>query len=357
MPTKDEQRVIKRRCDHHGIDDRSAKAMVLRRQLSVLHLVLAVSITAALFSLTTTFRLNRGATIQTLSTEEVEASLLQPTSATTNVTATWRPDRAWIDRCVKELESSTLKPFRVVWRRYVLGDCIKQCRNCYMLKCVRHPEQTQQKGSGCYEKTSRNDTFAAKYHFRACRSNRHVLDGNLTIVDQILKEAEEEDPSFVRPPSDALVMHLRLGDVIENSNNTVTEMLAQGGDPWHTNTYKSAIKSINEYLSDIESSGLSKIVIRGGSHDPHYYKKSRIYAGCLFRAIRAAGHNSAEMELEGMDPDHDFYFMGYAKNFIVSSGGFSRLMGTMVKRHGGRIVGREFLKYHAANITTVPPKT
>jgi len=326
-----------------------------RRRWSGFTLAVTASTVAAIFSFATTLRLNRGAIDQQPLVKDIENSPLLPTADNAGAAGRWRPDRKWIENCVTELEASDLKPFHVVWRRYVLGDCIKQCRNCYMLKCVRHPEKTKQPGSGCYQKTSRNDTFAAKYHFRACRSNRHVLDGNLMVVDQILREAEEADPSFVRPPPDTLVMHLRLGDVIENSQNEVLDMLAQGGDPWHTNTYKSAIKSIDEYLSDIESSGLSKIVIRGGSHDPNYYKKSRIYAGCLYRAIETAGYTSATIDLEGMDPDHDFYFMGYAHHFSVSSGGFSRLMGTMVKRHGGRMLGREFLKYHLSNTTSFPP--
>ena len=268
-------------------------------------------------------------------------------------TKTWRPSRQWIETCVQELEESKPQPFQVVWRRYVLGDCIKQCRNCYSLKCVRHPEKTKQHGSGCYGKSSRNDTFAALYHFRACKINRHEVDGNLTIVDEILHEAEVKDASFVRPSSDTLVLHWRLGDVIENSKTTVTDMLTSGGDPWHTSTYKSAIKSIDEYLSDIEASGLTKIEIRGGSHDPNLYHKSRIYSGCLYRAIQTASYTNVNIQLEGTDPDHDFYFMGYAKHLSVSSGGFSRLIGTMAKRHGGRMVGREFLKYHFSNTTTL----
>jgi hypothetical protein len=217
---------------------------------------------------------------------------------------------------------------------------------------VRHPEKTKQPGSGCYGKSSRNDTFAALYHFRACKTNFHQVDGNLTIVDEILKQAEQSDASFVRPSSDTLVLHWRLGDVIENSATTVVDMLLRGGDPWHTSTYKSAIKSIEEYLSDIASSGLTKLEIRGGSHDPHFYQKSRLYAGCLARAIQTAGYTNVNIQLEGSDPDHDFYFIGHAKHLSVSSGGFSRLLGTMAKRHGGRIVGREFLKYHISNTTT-----
>jgi hypothetical protein len=350
--------------------------MRLRPKLNAFTLVVVLFSFSVVISFFTTFHFDQDlrGKLPAESTEDHPPLLLaasrpvdvDDSSTTSNVTTTtsvsgnhWRPSREWIDGCVRELEASKLEPFKVLWRRYVLGDCIKQCRNCYMLKCVRHPEKTKQKGSGCYQKTPRNDTFAALYHFRACKANRPEVDGNLTIVDQILKEAEQRDPGFLKPPPDTLVMHLRLGDVIENSKSTVADMLAVGGDPWHTDTYKSAIKRIDEYLSDIEASGLSKIVIRGGSHDPNYYEKSRVYAGCLSRAIQSAGYTSLSTQLEGSDPDHDFYFIGWAKHLSVSSGGFSRLMGTMAKRHGGRMVGREFIKYHLDNSsstsTTSPP--
>lgn len=265
-----------------------------------------------------------------------------PQETTTISTASWQPSFEWVQTCIKDLEiAQPPQPFQVVWRRYVLGDCIKMCRKCYVLKCVRHPEKAQQRGSGCFEQATRNDTFAALYHFRACKTQHHVEDGNWTIVDEIMKEAERKDSSFVPPNPDALVIHLRLGDVIENSNSSVEDMLMKGGDPWHIAAYQSAIKSIHEYLSDIASTAASEIIIRGGSHDPNYYYKSRLYAGCLHRAILAAGYN-ATISLEGMDPDHDFFFMSHAKQIIVSAGGYSRLMGTFAKRNGGRVVGREF---------------
>eukprot|EP00934_Nitzschia_sp_Nitz4_P006046 Nitzschia sp. Nitz4//scaffold25_size161228//126864//128873//NITZ4_002452-RA/size161228-processed-gene-0.169-mRNA-1//1//CDS//3329544652//6036//frame0 len=254
---------------------------------------------------------------------------------TQNTTIHWRPTGSWVQACVKQVEASKPKPFQVVWRRYVLGDCIKMCRKCYVLKCVRHPEKAKQRGSGCFEQATRNDTFSALYHFRACKTNQHVMGGNWTIVEEIMREAQENDATFQEPDPDALVLHLRLGDVIENSKSSVVDMLMNGADPWHIDAYQSAIKSIEEYLTDIESSGLSQILIRGGSHDPNFYAKSRVYATCLNRAIVTAGYDSATMKVEGDDPDHDFYFISHAKHLIVSTGGYSRLMGEFAKRYGG----------------------
>lgn len=62
-------------------------------------------------------------------------------------------------------------------------------------------------------------------------------------------------------------------------------------------------------------------------------------AGCLHEAIATAGYD-VTMELNTHAPDEDFYYAANAKNIMVSSGGYSRLMGNMVERNGGVIVGR-----------------
>jgi hypothetical protein len=290
--------------------------------------------------------------VETMSATTSTSSTITEANTTSTANAThWRPTKEWVQKCIADLEQENPQPFHVLWRRYTLGDCIKLCRKCYERKCVRHPEKTQQRGSGCFEHVSRNDTFATHYHFRACKTDHHVDGGNLTIVDDIV-QLVDQDPSYTKPPPDALVLHLRLGDVLENSKETVEEMLLNGADPWHVPSYRSAIKSIDEYLGDIQASGeWANIVIRGGSHDPHYYQKSRLYSGCLQRAIQTAvGAGSyttttpttVDMKVEGEDPDRDFYYMSHAKHLIVSSGGYSGFIGTMVKRRGGRVIGREF---------------
>jgi len=69
--------------------------------------------------------------------------------------------------------------------------------------------------------------------------------------------------------------------------------------------------------------------------------KSRIYAGCLQRAIQYAGINTT-MNMEGGNPDVDFYCMSHAKKMVVSVGGYSRLIGNLVVRFGGTVFGRTF---------------
>jgi hypothetical protein len=66
-----------------------------------------------------------------------------------------------------------------------------------------------------------------------------------------------------------------------------------------------------------------------------------MYTGCLKEAIENTGNN-VSTELEGNNPDQDFYYMGHAKRLIVSTGGYLRSMGKMVQKGGGVVIGRVF---------------
>jgi hypothetical protein len=229
------------------------------------------------------------------------------------------PSYEWVQNCTRRITQKGLIPFNITWESYRLGDCIKLCNAC------RGP---------------RSDTMAVQYGNLDCKTGNHVAGGNLTLVEEVF-QLHKQDPSFTVPAADELVIHLRLGDVVDRSKATVEEMLMDGADPAHAISFLTAIKSIHEYLANIQESGLHKVVIRGGSHTRKHYKKSRTYAGCLKEAIENAGYH-VSMEVEGNTPDHDFYYMSHATKVIVSTGGYSRLIGKMVKKGGGIIVGRTF---------------
>jgi len=101
------------------------------------------------------------------------------------------------------------------------------------------------------------------------------------------------------------------------------------------------IKRAYELLANACESGALRVAIIGGSHKP--LKKSRPYAECLLRTFEKAGY-SASLEVNNATPDQDFYRMSHAKHIVVSSGGYSRLVGRNAERHGGRIYGRFFKK-------------
>jgi len=259
--------------------------------------------------------------------------------------ASWRPSRDWINGCVKEFtdgpKQHLVRPFPVGWPDYALGDCIKMCHKCVdSTGCQKDPE-----GIKCLTWTSRNDTFAHFYEKHLCQSipqeDSLKVGGNFSVVDAMLELGDER--GYQAPEEDEVVVHLRLGDIIELSSDAVDHMLLLGGDPAHNRNFKNGIKSIGEYLDTLESTSLNKVRIRGGSHKFKYYRNSCVYSMCLKQAIEEAGYE-VTMVLNGVSPDEDFYYAARARHLIVSVGGYSRLMGQMVERHGGTVHGRQFVK-------------
>lgn len=241
----------------------------------------------------------------------------------------------WLTECAKKMSQHHLQPFNIQRENYTVGDCIKLCTKCAW---GANPHSGE---------VFPNWTIAGHYALLACshpeRQPLHMpkKGGNLEVVDKVFRIFEKQVPGFVQPPKGAVVIHLRLGDVIERSNNTVEEMLTKGGNPFHHPSQKNSIKSVYEYLSNLEQANATQVIIVGGSHYTKYYKKSRVYAGCLEKALRHSGKN-VSMNLDGGDADREFFFMSHAAKVIVSTGGYSRLIGKMVKYYGGTIIGRAF---------------
>ena len=237
----------------------------------------------------------------------------------------WKVTDTWVRSCVQNVtDTAEVKGFIVdAWQSYRLGDCIKLCAFC--------------------NDVGTNTSFAKAYSQKACagegKKNRRK-GGNITVVKEIL-DLYQDDPAFTKPGKDEVVLHFRLGDVMEKSKSSVEEMLVQGGTPAHHANFKNSIRSVYEYLANIEESGATKVAIRGGSHFPDLYKKSRVYAGCMKRALEASGYE-VTMVLDGSDPDRDFYFMSSARKFIVGIGGYSRLIGHVVRSNNGTVYGRVF---------------
>ena len=193
--------------------------------------------------------------------------------------------------------------------RYALGDCIK-----LFVKCS---------GPG--------ETLAAQYAKRANRSNDFVVAAE--IVD------EYRGNHFVpKPPEHALVIHLRLGDVIRGSPVSPKVLLVCSGPAIHHHTI---VKSVYELLADAKATNKSRVILVAGSHttlepnDPSWF-----YTLAIHYAFQVAGYD-VSLRLEPY-PDDDFTYMSYATTFDVGTGGYSRIIASLVELRGGTIVGRRF---------------
>ena len=166
----------------------------------------------------------------------------------------------WISQCASELTLECANgapwcvPFYTAHRKYCMGDCIKNCGRCH-------------RG----DDTFIHPSFARNYSNLACgRSNPLYRDGgNLDVLVQLMEQMKQYQPQNAQePPTDAIVLHLRLGDIIERSYDSIETILTRAGDPYHTVGYEKSIKSVYEYLDNIEESGANHVVVVGGSQFP-----------------------------------------------------------------------------------------
>jgi len=261
----------------------------------------------------------------------------------------------WLSNCVRNFPEREIIPFRIKpgFDLYRLGDCIKSCASCSRLS-RKNPKPTPEPPNA----------VSLEYEALACPPDRTARPNNATnllVLGGILRRRAERDPTFVKPDPDALVVHLRLGDQIEQSESTAEQMLTKGADPFGE-WYRDSIKSAHELISNARDSGCRKVVLVGGSHKSFAYEKSRVYAGCLYRALvrattaaatasataNSTGSDDSDrnktvvtLQIDGSDADHDLYYMSYAKHFVQSAGGYSRLVGQMVEYNGDNVVGRK----------------
>lgn len=275
------------------------------------------------------------------------------TTMTTNMTTTtkrikqqrlndeeWSPSDNWLQLCVQEEQSNksnVRRAYAAKWPRYQLGDCLKQCKSCS--SSIAHSRRGKMSIAGQYWKhvCHEKDLFTNEF--------------NITFLSELFRKYESDPHPYKepwpKPAEDELVIHLRIGDIIDlpqySGNVTVLEMLKNGATTRHgaNSVYLDGIKSVAEYLATIRESGLTKVVLRGGSHIPYKYPKSRVFTACLAKAIRKAGYDITSLQVDGeANPDQDFYYMAHAKHFVMASGGYSRFIARIVLHSGGRVVGR-----------------
>jgi len=241
----------------------------------------------------------------------------------------WWPTKEWLEQCAKEetaIQLETKKMFQMPpgWYAYRLGDCIKMCHAC-----------------GNF-----SGSLASVYSEKACQEDNYQnkIGGNKAIIDEVLR-LRDGVAGFQKPGDDSMIIHLRLGDVVENSNDDVATMLVKGGVPEQSVVFVNVtgIKSAYELLSNAREAGVPKVTIIGGSHKNVRPTKSLPYAECLRKTFETAGYE-VSLEVNSATPDQDFYRLSHAKHIVVSSGGYSRLVGRNAERHGGKIYGRFFEK-------------
>ena len=250
-------------------------------------------------------------------------------------------------------ESSSLPPHDTT-TQYRLGDMISQ------------PKHRARADGAALHLRAFPTSIAAQYLRRTNASD------DLDVLDRILvrrrRETEAQTNACSLPPADdTLVVHLRLGDVLD------TDLSNEALTPWQRNrTLKYArmytrsaehyVAALHKVMSTSSSSGdirPRRIVLVGSTqHCPGCRSnvslvRSQSFAhlmsvhDALSRALIA--HERQEVTLVdaastshgeaarvtirlNFDADDDFAYVSRARFFVCSAGGFSRLLGRMVSR-------------------------
>jgi hypothetical protein len=179
------------------------------------------------------------------------------------------------------------------------------------------------------------DSIAAQYLKKTKRIN------DINVLSDIVDEfaTKHETPL---PAADVMVMHLRVGDVIDGTDVPVREFFNRrvnsyfalfGIEPegWSP-VYVRCLESFDRALKKTKELGFHKIALVYGFHIGYSVKKSRQYLAGLRNYAHSQGFE-VEMITHG-DADVSFAYACNAKHFIPGGGGYSKLISKVVRHKG-----------------------
>jgi len=165
-----------------------------------------------------------------------------------------------------------------------------------------------------------------------------------SIVQACISEKKQELQLAI-PTQDTYVIHIRIGDVMEDKEYSVITMLAKPTyyyelfpGPAFLTVYTKPLSYYEEKRKQLEKYPIKNIIIVAGSHIQSDYLKSSEYINCIRLYYQEAGYH-VSLRL-GSLPDEDIVFMSYASYFTSSGGGFSEMISQLVKQNGGIIINQ-----------------
>ncbi len=200
---------------------------------------------------------------------------------------------------------------------YRLGDMIR----------YKHARDT--KSGYTWHKDNFSESIATKYMELTKDPNNY--DVLLSIIDS------NKYKNYKNPNNNELIIHLRVGDVIDNQPHSVNDFLhkshndtaiinSKGEKLKHTYVYN--LEHYNNILQKIPSN-IKNIILVYGYHIDIDHSKSEEYVNKLKQFFESKGFNITKRT--NGDADNDFIYMSNAKHFVPSGGGFSKIISKLVK--------------------------
>ena len=201
--------------------------------------------------------------------------------------------------------------------QYRLGDMI-------LIKKGNHSRYNKKKGFNYHIKHFPN-SIATEYMLKTEKTK----DFN-TLLDIINKR----QPKFY--PDDTLVIHLRIGDVIDNIDINLNNMLSDYTLYKNGHQYVKPLKYYTNLIDTIHNYKIKKILLVGGFHRKGNHDKSLQYVNRIKQHFENNGFNCTTRINE--NADEDFLIMCNSKSFVPSGGGSSSIIKQIVILKGGNII-------------------
>jgi len=144
------------------------------------------------------------------------------------------------------------------------------------------------------------------------------------------------------PDDHTLVIHLRTGDVIDKDTRPISDFLKYDNVTAFLRKGRKYTRGLPFYQGvwdQIESEGIEidTILILTGWHYRQNHWRSIEYIDAVIEFMEGLVE-TVDIRVKEI-PDEDFLIMANAKYFVKSGGGFSKMIGGVVEKNGGRVFG------------------
>lgn len=143
---------------------------------------------------------------------------------------------------------------------------------------------------------------------------------------------------------DSIRMHIRVGDVIDGSQDSVESMLTSQNrflSFAHSKTARNRyVSTLADAWDNLQQFALGNVTLIAGGRCPEEHHECSLVKSCqytyaLAQFLQKRGY-SVNVRV-GHDPDSDFLFLASSAWFIPAGGGFSNLAANMVRRNDGKV--------------------
>ncbi len=166
------------------------------------------------------------------------------------------------------------------------------------------------------------DSIATEYMKKTDEDNRFDI-----LIDIVQKRTVSKDQT---PPEDMLLIHLRIGDVIDRTPYMVKDFLSRYIMYVNGHNYVKPLSYYESLLDSIRKYNIKKITLLGGFHSElKSTKKSLKYVQKIREFFESKGFNVDERI--NFNADDDFIYMCNANYFTPGGGGYSGIVNEILK--------------------------